>query len=374
MKTKLLLTAIIGILLFGCQKESVDPVEIFLSNRTFQLSNVDHIAFTNDRGMLLSGYADDKYTLIKTDAALNVEWSRNNYDWGKRIFGSGWGSPFYAFELVKAFQLSDGKYVCIGSIHEGGDVIFSSALVVVLNSNGDQLQQFRFDNLAVSNALQTTDGYLLFGNKLVKLDKNFSKQWSRDLYDTQYFPTQVVATSDGGYAVTGSYKGEQLFLKKLDAAGRELWSRTYKHNEFPFEEAGYDLIQLDDKGYLVAGRTGRTMVPNVVDCQIVRTDAAGDTLWTKRFGYATNNWLEHIVSSSQSNEFILQGTIGFPNEDQKSLLIKITAEGQIVDSTTVDKFQIIARTPLNVYLKARRIDETHTGLLMMEAGNLFGKK
>lgn len=374
MKDKILTLCLSLILMFGCKKESNEPNNVILSSKTFQLNNVDNIFFTNDNGLLISGRSNDKYNLIKTDVNFNNEWTKNNYNWGNLIFGSGWGSSFYSVQMVKVFQLNDGKYVCVGSITEGGDVVYSSALIVVLTQNGTQIQKYVFDDLSVSNALQTEDGgYILFGFKTIKLDRNFNQIWSKNIYNSKYMPSQIVSTSNGGFAITGSYNGEQIFFKKYDSNGNELISQTYKHNEYPFEESGFDLIQLVDDGFLIIGRTGRTFVPNIVDCQMIRTSSNGDTIWTKRFGYSTNSWLDRIISSSQ-NEIIIKGSIGFPNENQKSTLIKINANGQMLDSVTVNKFEMIVHSPLGYYIKVISKDSEHTDLSKIYISNLFDKK
>lgn len=374
MKEKILALCLSLILILGCKKESNEPNKVIQSLKTFQFSNVDNIFFTNDNGLLISGRSNDKYDLVKTDVNLNNEWTKNNYNWGNLIFGSIWGSSSYSVQMVKVFQLNDGKYVCIGSITEGGDLLFYSALVVVLAQDGTQIQKYVFDDMSVLNALQTEDGgYILFGFKIIKLDKNFNLVWSKSIYDSKYISSQIASTSTGGYAITGSYDGEQIFLKKYDSNGNELLSQTYKHNEYPFEESGFDLTQLADDGFLIIGRTGRASNPNIVDCQMIRTSSSGDTIWTKRFGYSTNSWLDRIISNDQ-NEIIIQGSIGFPNENQKSTLIKINANGQMLDSVTVNKFEMIVHSPLDYYIKVISKDSEHTELAKIYIGNLFDRK
>ena len=374
MKDKILILGLALILLFGCNKESNEPINNALSTKTFQLNNVDNIFFTKDKGLLISGCANDKYCLIQTDGNLNTKWIKNNYDWGNLIFGSGWGSSFYSIKVVKVFQLNDGKYVCICSITKGGDVVYPSTLIVVLSQNGTQINKYTFDNVSVTNALQTNDGgYILFGCELIKLDKNFNQLWSKNIYDYKYFPSQIVLTSDGGFAITGSYNGEQIFLKKYDSKGNELLCRTYKQSEYSFEDSGFDLTQLNDNGFLIIGRTGRTVMPNIIDCQMIRTSFKGDTIWTKRFSYSTNSRLDQIISYNK-NEVIIKGTIGFPDENEKSTMIKINTDGQVLDSVTVNKFKTIIHSPLGYYIKVKSKDSAHTDLSKINVNNLFDRK
>lgn len=236
---KNLLVAVLFVLTLGCRKEA-DKISLTGQTMTSPLNSVDNISFTKDNGLIISGTSGDKYTLIKTDANLDIEWIKNDYDWGNFVHGSSWGAYSYGIKIVKVFEREDGNYVCIGAISEGGDVVFHSALIIVLNKNGKQIQKYNFDNIMLWDALKTDDGYVLFGTQLIKLDNNFNKLWTKTIYNDTYFPGAITATRNGGFAITGSDNYEQIFLEKIDANGSELFTKTYKHNDFPFEEG--DLI------------------------------------------------------------------------------------------------------------------------------------
>ena len=369
--TKILLLSLALFLLVACKKEAPTNFTVCPSAMTFQLNSIDQVFFTKDSGSLIAGVYHHKYIFIKTNANFDIEWTKNTYDWGNLIFGSGWGSSFYSIQIVKIFQRNDGSYVCIGSITEGGCVVFSSTLVIELNQKGEQIHTYEFKDQGTSNALQTSDGgYILFGYKLIKLDRNFSKLWEKDLGNSTYYQNQIISTADGGFATTGNYNYEKIFLKKLDLNGNETASFTYKHNNSPFNENGSDLIQLQDKGFLIIGRTRNISQINDLDCQIIRTNAAGDTLWTKRFGNSTNEWLDRFISTGQ-NEFIAQSTSGFPNENQKSILIRFNAAGQILDSIRTEKFNMLVYSPSKYYIKVLSPDTAHITFQRIEAGRLF---
>jgi len=375
MKAKILLIILGLVLILGC-KDELDKTSLngTPSSKTFKLNNIDNISFTNDNGLFISGSSNGKYTLIKTDKNLNVEWTKNNYDWGNLVFGSGWGSSFYSINIVKAFQRNDGSYVCIGSIEEGGDVVWSSTLVIVLNQRGEQIHSYNFENMPTSNVLRTNDGgYILFGHGVtLKLDQNFNRQWTKNFSDNKYSPIQIASTSNGGIAITGTYNAhQQVFLKTYDSNGNELLDKTYKHNEYPSLEGGNDILQLKDNGFLIVGRAGRTL-PQITDCQAIRTNEIGDTIWTRRFVYPTFSWFDQIVFS-ESNNFIVEGTIGFPNENQKSILMKINENGQVLDSLTLNKFQMIIHSPLDFHIIVTKIDSAHINLSTIATNELFKK-
>jgi hypothetical protein len=362
------------ILLWACKKETknnnvlVDP-----PSSTYNLNYIDNVLFTNDNGTLIAGVYHHKYTFIKTNGSFNVVWTKNSYEWGNLFSGSGWGSSSYSIQIVKMFQRTDGTYVCIGSIMDGSDVMYYSTLVIELNSKGEQVRKHEFKDLSTSNALQTSDGgYVLFGNKLVKLDAKFNQQWEKNMIGNLYYPSQIISTVDGGFATTGSYNSDQAFLKKLDSKGDEISSTTYKHSAFPFNEDGTDLIQLQDKGFLIIGRTRNMNQLYDTDYQIIRTDVKGDTLWTKRFGNSTNEWLDRFISYNQT-EFVIQGTSGYPGEIQKSILLKINLDGQILDSCRVEKFPMMLYSPLKYYVKVQSIDTAHINFAVINKDRLFVK-
>lgn len=368
---KILLLSLAIILLVACKKEIPNQIEVSPSHMTFQLNNIDQVFFTKDNGSLIAGVYHHKYTFIKTNAGFDIEWTKNNYEWGNLFAGTGWGSSFYSIQIVKIFERNDGSYICIGTIQDGGDVVYSSTLVIELNQKGEQIQAYKFNDLSTSNALQTSDGgYVLFGNKLIKLDRDFKQLWEKNLFDYTYYQSQIVSTTDGGFATTGNYNGEKVFLKKFNSDGNEISSYTYKHNDFPFNENGSDLIQLQDNGFLIVGRTRNINQFNDLDCQIIRTNFNGDTLWTKRFGDSTNDYLERIISNNL-NEFVIQGTSGFPNEIQKSILLKLNSEGQILDSCRIEKCYMMVYSPLKFYIKVQSADTAHIIFSRIEADRLF---
>ena len=376
MRLKFLLISLVLGFMFGCNDEfDKSSINLTLSSKDFQLDHFDNISFTNDNGLIISGSLNEKYTIIKTDKNLNVEWTRNEYEWGNLVYGSGWSSSFYSFQIVKVFQQNNGQYICFGTIREGTDMVWSSTLIIILTQYGSQIQKHRFDDMYVSNVLKTNDGsFILFGHvTTIKLDKNFNLQWKKNFRDNQYSPIQSTSISNGEFAITGGYHAlQQVYLKTYDSNGNELLGKIYKNNSNSVEASGRDILQLGDDGFLIVGRAAR-FSPRIMDCHMIRTNENGDTIWTRRFSYSMDSWFDHIVSHT-SNEFVIEGTIGHPDEKQKSILMKIDDNGQVLDSLSENKFEMITRSPLGYFIKVTQKDSDHFNLSMIDAVNLFDKE
>lgn len=75
MRKNLLIAALLFFSL-GCRKE-VDNIPLTKGTKTFPLNRIDNISFTKDKGLFISGSSGDKYTLIKTNANLDIEWKND---------------------------------------------------------------------------------------------------------------------------------------------------------------------------------------------------------------------------------------------------------------------------------------------------------
>jgi|GEM_PF-787489 len=141
-------------------------------------------------------------------------------------------------------------------------------------------------------------GYLLIGHTnsfgsgsndgyVTKLDKLGVIQWSKTYGgpgDDQFGIGKK--TADGGYILGGyttSYGdlAGDAWLVKIDAAGNLLWSKKYGDGN-PYGDRLSDVVQTADGGYAFCG--DHQFTPGVVDIMVVRTDATGNVLWSKAFG------------------------------------------------------------------------------------------
>lgn len=106
----------------------------------------------------------------------------------------------------------------------------------------------------------------------------------------------------GGMLAVGEADGAGLALR-IDAAGKPLWSRTYR------EEGAAALRFVDgapaaDGGFLLLGATS-TPRPGPIDDKLVRIDAAGAVLWSRRIPNQLYSALRLVRAVEMPEEFLL---------------------------------------------------------------------
>jgi hypothetical protein len=362
---------ILFVVLFLCSCVEINFKNDLASENEIQLNSIQKVIITKDDGLLVAGVYDSKITFIKTDADFRTLWRKDNYDWGTNIYGS-WGQSFYGVQIVNIFQNDFKNFICIASVQQGGDVIFSSVLIFELSQEGEQLRKMEIKDFSVYNAFKTTDGgYILSGSNILKLDKDLKVNWEKNYYRAQnLWPGKIINTNDGRYALT-SWNGDKSYFKVLDNDGNELESKEYSFNDIPFNETGNDLIQLNDKGFIIVGRTRNRYQPWYMDCGVIRINSSGNKIWTKIFGSSLDDWLEDIIYASE-NEFIFQGRIGFPNNPvQKTILFKMNLDGQIGDSCTVERIERLLYNPKEYFIKTIRLDDNYFRVSKIPLSEVF---
>jgi len=124
---------------------------------------------------------------------------------------------------------------------------------------------------------------------LVKTGALGEEEWTRtfELSPYETIGAAVRQLPDGGYAVAGraGINGEfDSFLVRTDAAGSELWSRTYDAGD---DDRAHGLALTDDGGFILAGQAWfGDLIFGSYDIYVVKTNAAGDVEWTRTYEFA----------------------------------------------------------------------------------------
>ena len=198
---------------------------------------------------------------------------------------------------------------------------------------------------------QTTDGgYIIAGWTysygagsydvyIIKIDAQGDTLWTRTYGGTDYdYGYSVQQTTDGGYIIAGwtaSYGagGYDVYLIKTDAQGDTLWTRTYGGTDYDYS---YSVQQTTDGGYIIAGFTGSygANPDSTSDIWLIKTDSLGDTLWTKTYGGTSD---DHGLSVQQTTDggYIIAGvTNSYGAGGYDVYLIKTDAQGDTLWTRT----------------------------------------
>lgn len=180
--------------------------------------------------------------------------------------------------------------------------------------NRDQisdLQQTNDGGYILTGYTSTSPTNVLYDLYLIKTDINGHTLWKKKHGSYQRDKGFAVQqTTDGGYIVTGitySYgvnNGDaNVYLVKTDANGDTLWTKHY--GDTGFDEAR-SVQQANDQGYFVFGTTTNTSA-NSKDMYLIRTDRFGDTLWTKTYGTDTTRDEGRYIDPTADGGYIMTG-------------------------------------------------------------------
>jgi hypothetical protein len=208
-------------------------------------------------------------------------------------------------------QTSDNGYILGGYTYYGG------MYLVKTDAQGDVMWTKTFGrglNDYCYSVSQTSDGgYILGGYTrqscvgwsdmyLVKTNAQGDSMWTRGYNaDSADYCESVFQTSDGGYILGGyshSYGGGSscIYLAKTDAQGDTMWTKIFRRNNGIYCKS---VLQTSDGGFLLGGADNN-------DMYLVKTDALGDTIWTKTYGGNDNDRC-YSVSQASDGGFILGG-------------------------------------------------------------------
>jgi hypothetical protein len=195
-------------------------------------------------------------------------------------------------------QTTDGGYIVAGYIN---GAVSDDVYLIKTNASGDTVWTKTYGgtgNDAGYFVQQTTDGgYIVVGYTLsfsasrdvylIKTDSSGDTTWTKTYggagNDIAY---SVQQTADLGYIVTGytSSHGagaQDVYLIKTNASGDTLWTRTYGGTG---DDEGSSVRQTSDGGYIIAGLTS-SFGAGTYYAYLIRTNASGDTLWTRTYGW-----------------------------------------------------------------------------------------
>jgi len=115
----------------------------------------------------------------------------------------------------------------------------------------------------------------------------------------------VQETNDGGFVIVGQESsfgngGRDVYIIKTNINGDTLWTKSYG---YPSDDGGNYIEQTTDNGYIITGGSFELGVGGGDNVYLIKTDVSGDSIWTKRFN-------DFNPSGSQVGRSVQQTTDG----------------------------------------------------------------
>ncbi|HTF05935.1 MAG TPA: T9SS type A sorting domain-containing protein [Bacteroidia bacterium] len=221
-----------------------------------------------------------------------------------------------------------GKDVLVTRTDSAGNILWSKQY----GGSGDE---------TVISLSVSSDGGILAGGESFSVDPNGQAfifkldgagvlQWWKDyggaFYDITY---SVLGLADGSIISAGlmetSLMDYDAFLMKTDANGDTLWTKIIGRAGI---EHAVNVIQTADSGFIFCGKA-LGIGQGVCECWIVKTDMNGDTLWTSVIGGA--GWDESMDILEMPGGYTICGgtnSEGFSNYD--FFLMNIDLQGNLI--------------------------------------------
>jgi hypothetical protein len=271
------------------------------------IDNVFSIKSTYDGGYVIGGwsssYSGDNHDfdcyILKIDHSGSLEWEKYCTD----------NSSCGAYDIV---QTDDGDYLLAGGAKSSNVTMNFDLFVVRANQSGDTVWTRRYvipgrefwDGIAYTIA-KTADGHFIVAGEIflqaqylsdiyvIKINDNGDTLWTSVIdYDMREYAWDCVETPDGDILLTGwtwggfsDPDGDAIYVAKLSSDGDLLWQKTFAY-EWPvqsFNDGWAVAIDPVDNGYLIVADTRPDPISSR-DIYIIKTDRAGDKLWTYKTG------------------------------------------------------------------------------------------
>ena len=289
------------------------------------------------------------------------------------------------------YQTIDGGYIISGITQSFGSGM-EDIYLIKTDANGNTLWTKTFGGTEEDwgrCVKQTSDnGYIIaahtfsFGKGngdvyLIKTDAKGDTLWTRTYGGTEEDRGNVVQqTPDNGYIIAGftmsfGSGNADAYLIKTDANGSTLWTKTFGGSN---DDSGNSVQQTSDSGYIVAGNTYSLGASNI-NAYLIKTDANGDTLWTRTYG-GVDLAIGFSVKQTSDNGYILAGakSINIAENDFDFYLVKTNSNGDTLwtrtyGGTDVDICLSVLQTPDGGYFLAGTKTDTPEGAFDYSAAN-----
>ncbi|MEX0967441.1 MAG: T9SS type A sorting domain-containing protein [Bacteroidia bacterium] len=169
-----------------------------------------------------------------------------------------------------------------------------------------------------------------FTNILIKTEEHGDTLWTKELkYYSEFYTSKIIKAQDGSYTFCGTIRkthssSEDVYVANFDQDGNLNWDNAFSIGFGTF--MGMGIRELKAGGYILSVGSP-PVTPGSADAGfLVKLNAAGDTLWTRRFDAIPpkNYFLPVDVVETSDGGFVMGGSSG-----QALRLIKTNSNGKL---------------------------------------------
>jgi hypothetical protein len=287
--------------------------------------------------------------VLRCDATGNVIWDKTYHVTGN--------------ETANAMDLtSDGGVIVAGEIYGSA---YYDTYVIRLDSLGNLLWSKAYGSSQIETAQavrQTADGgFVVCGTNMTlagdanvyvyKTDSAGTLEWSKAYTSAgTAYGTDILETNEGGFIISGygdSLDGGEFdcLLIRTDSAGNVLWSKGIGDVGTDY---AYSIVIAADGGYLLTGFTTSVSVTPYEDVYALKTDAAGNATWQRAYG--GNDIEMGNAAIALADGFVLTGlTTSFGTGSSDIYLIRTDASGNSGCHESTSSFPVTTINPVTAY-------------------------
>jgi hypothetical protein len=204
-----------------------------------------------------------------------------------------------------------------------------------------QKEYGRTNNTEIGGCIRPTSdgGYIIAGISpndtviLIKTNQFGDTTFYKTFRSPQPDDARVEQTTDGGYVILSTWNSGafSFLLIRTDANGDTLWTRRYGNSN---EDHGYGLSQTSDGGFILAGMSVTGTSFTSFDLHIIKLSATGVIEWNKIIASAFIENFEdraNAIKQTLDHGYIIAGytaSVGAGNRD--AFLVKIDSAGTVV--------------------------------------------
>jgi len=288
------------------------------------------VKVTSDGGYVVAGFThsvgagENDYYLLRVGVGGNLLWDTT--------YGFARNEQAYGITMT-----DDGGYALCGFTNSIGSGI-EDVYLVRTNADGDTVFARTYGgttgDAGYDLAALPNSGFVIAGIKgsdiyLIRIDTLGDTLWTRTFGGSgNDFANSLTPTQDGGFVICGATNSfgsglSDVYLIKVDGSGNLLWSKTYGGTK---NDWGASVVQTPGDGLIVCGYT-ESFGHGAFDCYLIKTNADGDTVWTRTLGGGKNESGYSVLSLPDGSIAAAGFTDSWGHGGLDLYLVKVGSDG-----------------------------------------------